>query len=811
MRLVVAGAVAIAAASFPGAASAAMSTISPVAFASAAAQPFSGTVATFTATDSGPFDVSINWGDGSTLDNETISPTKAASYDVPGSHTYGHEGTYQVKVTVGDTTDKDATQMTTTSTTDTSDASLSAGAVPVAATAGQAFSGPIATFTDPDTSGGTAVYSASIDWGDGTNSPGGVTASQSGGFTVQGAHTWPCCAAANFTVTVTIRDSGGASTSVADKAVVGPGTTPPPSTPPFLVTTTAPTTGRRVTFDATPLDAVHGGAIDHRWDLNGDGITERDTHHAPAVKIAYGQPGSYTITLVTTYRDGTTSTFHGTETVTGPVTPGCGIYCGTSFPFHVMTAPSGADCQHTLHFGVVDAVGDCLRPVAGGAFEADGNLRVNGLDFYPDNPSAHVILDPTHDTISSGGAQVTLQGGEVGLGDEAIDWTGLGGGGTNRAVVPNVLGSGSLEGFPFVGSTSLTLTYVLDSTPAGPGNHGITTIGGYVMLPDFLGGISLSIGVGIDNSDGLTLDQLHVSVDNARLKFLPVKMLQIDYDQSGARWSGSLEVTVGTYDVGGSIGLRPLNPSDPGGDLTLDHLSILVDDLNVSITAGIFLQQINAGFTLGPPHDIFMGGVQLTEGPKIADTALIQLNGEFTVTTGDPLEFNLAAELDVLSFKVGTAMVDYRTNGHLSFDAHVRVPYWDDGQPVPVAYIRADVDGFVDGPTGTWLAEGRAGACLGVCLDVDALASNIAVAGCIGFGIGNVGGAFTFSDRVLHLFGGLGGTCDLSAYRPVAASARAAAATRTLTLPPGTRLASFRVAGQGAPPLVTFTGPHGLA
>ena len=80
-----------------------------------------------------------------------------------------------------------------------------------------------------------------------------------------------------------------------------------------------------------------------------------------------------------------------------------------------------------------------------------------------------MILDPAHNSISSGGATVRLQAGEVTLGDEPVAWTGLDGGGTNRATVPNVLGAGSLEGFPLVGTTSLTLTYVRDSTPGRPG------------------------------------------------------------------------------------------------------------------------------------------------------------------------------------------------------------------------------------------------------------------------------------------------------------------------------------------------------
>jgi hypothetical protein len=91
---------------------------------------------------------------------------------------------------------------------------LSAVGLPATAAAGAAFSGPTATFTDPNNGpvsgdypqNGSSVYGyrATIDWGDGTTSAGTVTGSN-GAFTVSGTHTY--AAAGTYTVTTSVIDA----------------------------------------------------------------------------------------------------------------------------------------------------------------------------------------------------------------------------------------------------------------------------------------------------------------------------------------------------------------------------------------------------------------------------------------------------------------------------------------------------------------------------------------------------------------------------------------------------------------------------
>src|SRR4029077_15239505 len=74
----------------------------PTTISATASQPFSGTVATFTDTDTvtatGDLSATINWGDGTPATAGTISGS-SGSFTVSGTHTYSASGTDQVTVT----------------------------------------------------------------------------------------------------------------------------------------------------------------------------------------------------------------------------------------------------------------------------------------------------------------------------------------------------------------------------------------------------------------------------------------------------------------------------------------------------------------------------------------------------------------------------------------------------------------------------------------------------------------------------------------------------------------------------------------
>ncbi len=171
---------------------------------------YNGVVATFAgATLSAPassYRATIAWGDGSSS-NGVLTPLGGGRFNVGGSHTYSMAGTFNVTVTIAD-----AQQNTTTaqSIIQASGGVLSLGAPSFAATEGAAFSGTVAAFTDGDGNTAPGLYTATINWGDGSTTAG--TVSFNGvRFNISGSHTY--AEEGTFNVVVNLHDTDGASAS----------------------------------------------------------------------------------------------------------------------------------------------------------------------------------------------------------------------------------------------------------------------------------------------------------------------------------------------------------------------------------------------------------------------------------------------------------------------------------------------------------------------------------------------------------------------------------------------------------------------
>jgi virginiamycin B lyase len=189
---------------------------------------YNGPVASFT--DNNPngtatdFTATIDWGDGGTSPG-TVSANTAGGFDVGGSHTYTAVGSYTVAVSIQDV---GGAALTVNGTAQVSQ--LAAGGTTLAPTEGSAFSGTVASFSNPIAPGDPASrYSARIDWGDGQTSLGSITPTGTGTFALLGSHTY--ADQGQYTVATTITWSGGATAtgygqaSVQDAAVTGAGTT----------------------------------------------------------------------------------------------------------------------------------------------------------------------------------------------------------------------------------------------------------------------------------------------------------------------------------------------------------------------------------------------------------------------------------------------------------------------------------------------------------------------------------------------------------------------------------------------------------
>jgi hypothetical protein len=232
-------------------------TLTPTALALTATEgtPLAGTVATFTTLDTfdttADLSATINWGDGTTTTATVTGPT-GGPFTLTGSHTYADEGTFTTKVTVTDpnlvNTSPLASATITGSATGSAavaeaDVLVAGPAITITPTAAQSFTGTVATFTDTGYPANVASdFTASINWGDGTVTPGTVSGGP-GTFSIAGTHTYASPGFLPLTVVMTDNPPGTASATATGTANIAAS----PSTP--LTATGVPVNG----FEFTPL------------------------------------------------------------------------------------------------------------------------------------------------------------------------------------------------------------------------------------------------------------------------------------------------------------------------------------------------------------------------------------------------------------------------------------------------------------------------------------------------------------------------------------------------------------------------------
>ncbi|MBV8998409.1 MAG: hypothetical protein JO304_05080 [Solirubrobacterales bacterium] len=113
------------------------------------------------------------------------------------------------------------------------------GGFSFAGPAGSTVGGTVATISDPNASAAPSAYSATINWGDGTTSPGTITGGN-GSFDVTGKHAYSAGGSYPVAVTITSVGTNQGSSTVQDSATM---TAPPPPGAPSPVVTGAPTIG----------------------------------------------------------------------------------------------------------------------------------------------------------------------------------------------------------------------------------------------------------------------------------------------------------------------------------------------------------------------------------------------------------------------------------------------------------------------------------------------------------------------------------------------------------------------------------------
>jgi hypothetical protein len=174
------------------------------------------TVASFTDgnhTDAaGGFTATIDWGDGTTSAGTVVGSN--GSFSIEGGHTYADEGNFALTTTLVRTSDHTVATSTGSVAVAEHDV-LTAQGTTLIAGAGQPLANvQVATFTDTDTAALAGDFVASINWGDGSTSPGTISGSN-GSFAVTGGHTY--AASGQDAIKVTVSDpSPGTAIATAD-------------------------------------------------------------------------------------------------------------------------------------------------------------------------------------------------------------------------------------------------------------------------------------------------------------------------------------------------------------------------------------------------------------------------------------------------------------------------------------------------------------------------------------------------------------------------------------------------------------------
>lgn len=368
------------------------------------ASPTAQPVATFT--DPGSIDpladysATIDWGDGNTTAG-SISLT-GNQFSVLGAHTYAEEGSGVIQVVI-EHNGTASPAVTVTGAYNISDPAVHLTGLTLSTTEGAVVSGAaVATFTDPGGKEDVGDYSAQIDWGDGTVSPGIVSLNAvSSIYTVAGSHIFQSPGIQAIVVTVqhdvATNATVTATAQVADVPVVGTaaatfraveGTS---SASQILATFTDPGVIEPVTG--------YGATID--W---GDGTTSTSgtTTNSPTVSFnpgtqvftvtdqhLYSEDGIFPITVTLSHDQATNVTVTGTASVSDPAVVAIGGATFTALEYRQTPTETLANFSDP---GGGEAVSDYSASINwGDGTVTSGQIASNGINTNFSVSGSHVF------------------------------------------------------------------------------------------------------------------------------------------------------------------------------------------------------------------------------------------------------------------------------------------------------------------------------------------------------------------------------------------------------------------------------------
>jgi large repetitive protein len=270
--------------------------------------PFTGTVASFN--DPNPsdtaneFSASINWGDGDSTAG-TVESVGSGAFIVTAvdpvsgkGYAYPAVGTYNVTISVAGPNGIKFTAFTTATVSDAAitAAGMTLGLAPNLIYTYPPFSGPVATFTDGNPNATLSEFTATINWSDGTESPGTITLSPTvpGEFVVSGTHQY-APSSTPYQAIITIDSTGGATATAFTTITV----TDTHITPGAPIGITA-TEGVPFTLEVGTFTDANPGALPSQYATT---INWGDGSSTASGVVGKQANGTFTVTGTHTYAD----------------------------------------------------------------------------------------------------------------------------------------------------------------------------------------------------------------------------------------------------------------------------------------------------------------------------------------------------------------------------------------------------------------------------------------------------------------------------------------------------------------------------
>lgn len=564
----------------------------------------SATLASFTDLSGGStasdYSATITWNDGTTSSG-TIAANSSGGFDVSATRDWSLDDD-SATVTIVDNRDATRTAVATPDITVNPPAATGTG-VTVSATAGQLFTGTVATFT------GVALnsllnYSATIDWGDGQVSDGTITANSSGGIDITSSTRYAASGAYTVTVDLSPWPGGflyplGGGSGVAPVALGGPVSKTVANGPAATALAgkiaahaqrgaSPPANASASTPAAAASSAVKAGAISAE----------------PLIPIDPLPPVG-----------------DGYATATSTATMAAGVMNGTGYTIQASSAASfsGDVASFTLtdpnadisHFHATVTWSDpwvfdwftCGATPVTGTITSNGNggftVSVASVDF-PNFGLTHFTVSITDDRITGGDATVGVAYGQLSV-DSPIHWLPvLESGGTNSpvtsgrsnsnaAAATNAASSAASNVNPALSEQPSVTSSTLKSGPAGTVRGTIGVLTGLTAVKNLA-----ALHGAIDWGDGTTSPATFVKGGKGRILVIGTHR----YSEGGT-FNVSTQVLQTLYDNGKASALYPMALPEITSTAKVMHAGpITTGGIAISAVAGQPFSGSLASFTI---------------------------------------------------------------------------------------------------------------------------------------------------------------------------------------------------------------------